>query len=135
MALNVELDSPEDARRVFAGAIAAGATEATELKCQFWQSEGEICAKEHAVRKGCLAERMRCVVRLACPKERFRNGALAHRPRGICAGSMFGAIRDPWGFRWSIDYESEEDRQKYAVSLAKQIAAVRAAEAKPVGRD
>ena len=48
MALNVELDSPEDARRVFAGAIAAGATEATELKCQFWQSEGEICAKEHA---------------------------------------------------------------------------------------
>ena len=41
MALNIELDSPEEAKRVFAAAIAAGATEATELKLHFWQSEGE----------------------------------------------------------------------------------------------
>lgn len=39
--LNVELDTLEEAKRVFAAAIAAGATEETELKCQFWQSEGE----------------------------------------------------------------------------------------------
>ncbi|KAA0173140.1 hypothetical protein FNF27_05364 [Cafeteria roenbergensis] len=89
MALNIELDSPEEAKRVFAAAIAAGATEATELKLHFWQSEG----------------------------------------------SLFGAVRDPWGFRWTIDFESAEQRKKYGDSLAKQIAEARAAEAKPVGRD
>ena len=55
--------------------------------------------------------------------------------RSGCAAGVFGAVNDPWGFRWPIDYEDPKGREEFRIKMGKQIREIKAKKVSKSARD
>ena len=112
IALNIGCATADEARSCFAAALKAGATEAHKFEQGPWQTEGELTR--------C------CRIQLDAPHMPV-TASTPPPARALAAGSLFGAVRDSWGFRWTIDFEPVVDRLKFAAKIMADIAAAEVA--------